>query len=71
MSETTFADYTGPAELRTRGTILVVPGRGESEATYRRLACGWRPTPTGCGCCPLRWSPRMTWTAHWSGSPRN
>ena len=37
MSETTFADYTGPAELRTRGTILVVPGRGESEATYRRF----------------------------------
>ena len=38
MSETTFvADYTGPEGLRTRGTVLVVPGRGESEATYRRF----------------------------------
>jgi alpha-beta hydrolase superfamily lysophospholipase len=38
MSETTFvADYTGPEGLRTRGTVLVVPGRGEGEATYRRF----------------------------------
>jgi alpha-beta hydrolase superfamily lysophospholipase len=41
MSETTFVtdytDYTGPGGLRTRGTVLVVPGRGESEATYRRF----------------------------------
>src|SRR5580692_6060474 len=38
MSETTFVtDYTGPEGLRTRGTVLVVPGRGESEATYRRF----------------------------------
>ena len=38
MSETTFVtDYTGPAGLRTRGTVLVVPGRGEGEATYQRF----------------------------------
>ena len=38
MSETPFVtDYTGPEGLRTRGTVLVVPGRGESEATYRRF----------------------------------
>jgi alpha-beta hydrolase superfamily lysophospholipase len=41
MSQTTFVtdytDYTGPEGLRTRGTVLVVPGRGESEATYRRF----------------------------------
>src|ERR1700684_1028835 len=41
MSETTFVtdytDYTGPEGLRTRGTVLVVPGRGESEATYQRF----------------------------------
>jgi alpha-beta hydrolase superfamily lysophospholipase len=30
--------YDGPVHLRTRGTILVVPGRGESQATYARLA---------------------------------
>lgn len=30
--------YDGPAELRTRGTLLVIPGRGESQATYNRLA---------------------------------
>jgi len=38
MTETTFVtDYTGPEGLRTRGTVLVVPGRGEGEATYRRF----------------------------------
>jgi alpha-beta hydrolase superfamily lysophospholipase len=38
MSEATLVtDYTGPEGLRTRGTVLVVPGRGESQATYRRL----------------------------------
>jgi alpha-beta hydrolase superfamily lysophospholipase len=38
MTETTFVtDYTGPEGLRTRGTVLVVPGRGESAATYRRF----------------------------------
>jgi alpha-beta hydrolase superfamily lysophospholipase len=30
-------DFTGPAELRTRGTVLVVPGRGESPASYGRF----------------------------------
>jgi alpha-beta hydrolase superfamily lysophospholipase len=30
--------YDGPAGLRTRGRILIVPGRGESQATYGRLA---------------------------------
>ncbi|MBB5866943.1 2-polyprenyl-6-methoxyphenol hydroxylase-like FAD-dependent oxidoreductase/alpha-beta hydrolase superfamily lysophospholipase [Allocatelliglobosispora scoriae] len=37
---TTMADYldfTAPVGLRTRGTVLIVPGRGESTATYRRL----------------------------------
>jgi alpha-beta hydrolase superfamily lysophospholipase len=38
MSVTTTIRYDGPAELRTRGRILVVPGRGESQATYVRLA---------------------------------
>jgi len=38
VSETTFVtDYTGPEGLRTRGTVLVVPGRGEGEATYQRF----------------------------------
>jgi len=37
MGETTFVDYIGPAELRTRGTVLVVPGRGEGQATYQRF----------------------------------
>jgi hypothetical protein len=31
-------DHTAPAGLRTRGTILIVPGRGETETTYQRLA---------------------------------
>jgi alpha-beta hydrolase superfamily lysophospholipase len=30
-------EYTAPAGLRTRGTVLIVPGRGESPATYQRL----------------------------------
>jgi pimeloyl-ACP methyl ester carboxylesterase len=34
---TGYLDFTGPAELRTRGTVLVVPGRGESPASYRRF----------------------------------
>jgi alpha-beta hydrolase superfamily lysophospholipase len=38
LNQTTFVtDYTGPEGLRTRGTVLVVPGRGEGEATYRRF----------------------------------
>ena len=38
MSEATFVtDYTGPEGLRTRGTVLVVPGRGETQAAYQRL----------------------------------
>jgi alpha-beta hydrolase superfamily lysophospholipase len=38
MSEATVVtDYTGPEGLRTRGTVLVVPGRGETQATYQRL----------------------------------
>jgi pimeloyl-ACP methyl ester carboxylesterase len=35
MSE--HVDFIGPAQLRTRGTVLVVPGRGESPASYNRL----------------------------------
>jgi alpha-beta hydrolase superfamily lysophospholipase len=38
MTVTTTIRYDGPAGLRTRGRILVVPGRGESQATYVRLA---------------------------------
>jgi alpha-beta hydrolase superfamily lysophospholipase len=38
MTVHTTIRYDGPAELRTRGRILVIPGRGESQATYARLA---------------------------------
>jgi alpha-beta hydrolase superfamily lysophospholipase len=34
---TPFTDYAGPIGLRTRGTVLVLPGRGESQATYQRF----------------------------------
>ncbi|AEH10090.1 hypothetical protein FsymDg_2752 [Candidatus Protofrankia datiscae] len=34
---TDYLDFTGPEGLRTHGTVLVVPGRGESPAVYRRL----------------------------------
>ncbi|MGF7233715.1 MAG: alpha/beta hydrolase [Frankia sp.] len=34
---TGYLDFTGPEGLRTRGTVLVVPGRGESPATYQRF----------------------------------
>jgi alpha-beta hydrolase superfamily lysophospholipase len=30
-------DYLAPNGLRTRGTVIVVPGRGEAPAVYRRL----------------------------------
>jgi len=30
-------DYHPPLGLRTRGTVVVVPGRGETRAAYRRL----------------------------------
>jgi alpha-beta hydrolase superfamily lysophospholipase len=33
----TDTDYHPPMGLRTRGTVVVVPGRGETRATYRRL----------------------------------
>ncbi|MFL6118716.1 alpha/beta hydrolase [Actinophytocola sp.] len=33
-----YTDFPGPQELRTRGTVLVVPGRGETRTTYTRLA---------------------------------
>ncbi|NUO57519.1 MAG: alpha/beta hydrolase [Hamadaea sp.] len=33
-----YLDFTGPAELRTRGTVLIAPGRGESQNSYLRLA---------------------------------
>jgi alpha-beta hydrolase superfamily lysophospholipase len=35
---TEYTDHHGPTGLRTRGTIVVVPGRGETRATYGRLA---------------------------------
>lgn len=34
---TDYLDYTGPVTLRTRGTVLFVPGRGESQASYVRF----------------------------------
>ncbi len=38
MSETpVFTDYSAPEGLRTRGAVLVVPGRGESHPTYQRF----------------------------------
>lgn len=30
-------DYLAPDRLRTRGTVIVVPGRGETSASYARL----------------------------------
>jgi alpha-beta hydrolase superfamily lysophospholipase len=32
-----YLDFTGPKGLRIRGTVLVVPGRGETAATYQRF----------------------------------
>lgn len=32
-----YTDHHGPAGLRTRGTIVIVPGRGETRTTYDRL----------------------------------
>ncbi|MFI5881567.1 alpha/beta hydrolase [Streptomyces sp. NPDC051554] len=34
---TQYSDYFGPEGLRVRGTVLVVPGRGETRATYTRF----------------------------------
>ncbi|MGW7422057.1 alpha/beta hydrolase [Streptomyces sp. NPDC054813] len=34
---TEYSDYHAPEGLLTRGTVVVVPGRGESRATYGRL----------------------------------
>ncbi|MCW2498199.1 alpha/beta hydrolase [Jatrophihabitans sp.] len=38
MSELTDRDYVGPKGLRVRGTVLVVPGRGETPHSYVRFA---------------------------------
>ena len=35
---THYTDHHAPQGLRTRGTVVVVPGRGETPSTYRRLA---------------------------------
>jgi pimeloyl-ACP methyl ester carboxylesterase len=32
-----YVDFTGPKGLRIRGTVLVVPGRGESPSSYHRF----------------------------------
>ncbi|MCW2548623.1 MAG: alpha/beta hydrolase [Mycobacterium sp.] len=32
-----YLDFSGPEGLRIRGTVLVVPGRGETPATYKRF----------------------------------
>ncbi len=34
---TGYLNFPSPAGLRVRGTVLVVPGRGETSATYRRF----------------------------------
>ena len=34
---TEYSDYFAPRGLRVRGTVVVVPGRGETRATYGRL----------------------------------
>jgi alpha-beta hydrolase superfamily lysophospholipase len=34
---TAFLDFTAPDGLRTRGTVLVLPGRGESPKSYARF----------------------------------
>jgi alpha-beta hydrolase superfamily lysophospholipase len=34
---TSFLDFSAPAGLRTRGTVLVLPGRGESPDSYARF----------------------------------
>ncbi|MFJ8858961.1 alpha/beta hydrolase [Streptomyces sp. NPDC102451] len=34
---TEYTDFHAPEGLRTRGTVVVVPGRGETRATYTRL----------------------------------
>jgi hypothetical protein len=34
---TQYSDYFGPEGLRVRGTVLVVPGRGETRSTYTRF----------------------------------
>ncbi|MFJ9248571.1 alpha/beta hydrolase [Streptomyces sp. NPDC101776] len=34
---TQYTDYFGPEGLLVRGTIIVVPGRGETQATYTRF----------------------------------
>lgn len=34
---TSYTEYVAPVGLLTRGTVIVVPGRGESPATYQRL----------------------------------
>ncbi|MFF3565074.1 serine aminopeptidase domain-containing protein [Streptomyces sp. NPDC002574] len=35
---TQYTDHHAPEGLRTRGTVVVVPGRGETPATYARFA---------------------------------
>ncbi len=32
-----YSDYLAPAGLRVRGTVIVMPGRGETRATYARF----------------------------------
>src|SRR3954468_11707598 len=32
-----YTEHSGPQGSRTRGTVLIVPGRGETHGTYRRL----------------------------------
>ncbi|MEW1642615.1 alpha/beta hydrolase [Streptomyces sp. NPDC091219] len=34
---TQYSDYFGPEGLRVRGTVLIVPGRGETRSTYTRF----------------------------------
>ncbi|WP_299534274.1 alpha/beta hydrolase [uncultured Streptomyces sp.] len=67
---TEYTDHRTPEGLRVRGTILVVPGRGESRATYARLgrrlaADAYRvrvldaPDPAGAADDPAGWLARF------------
>ena len=43
-------DFLAPAGLRTRGTVIVVPGRGETSRRTPGSGPDWPPTRTGSAC---------------------
>nr|WP_200902323.1 MULTISPECIES: hypothetical protein [Protofrankia] len=57
---TDYLDFTGPEGLRTRGTVLVVPGRGRVPPSTAASAAVWRLTPTACGWSTCRPSTRLS-----------